>query len=59
MVITSSILQEIRTITDTDSSYVVDRCKIRQKNVRIDLKSQFAGMGESWGIFFDGRKDDT
>ncbi|GBL93674.1 hypothetical protein AVEN_25659-1 [Araneus ventricosus] len=46
---------------DTDSSYVVDKCKIRRdkSRVRTDLKRQFTPPGESWGLFFDGRKDDT
>ena len=42
-VIASSVLQDVGMITNTDSSYVVDKCKIRRdkSRVRTDLKSQF------------------
>lgn len=61
VVIASSVLQDVGMITNTDSSYVVDKCKIRRdkSRVRTDLKSQFTPPEESWGLFFDGRKDDT
>lgn len=59
--IASSVLQDIGMITNGDSSYVIDKCKIRREKayVRTDLKNEFSTPEESWGLFFDGRKDDT
>lgn len=59
-VIASSVPRDVG-IIDTDSSYVVDKCKIRRdkSRVRTDLKSKFTPPEESWRLFFHGRKKDT
>lgn len=60
-VIASSVQQDVGMIPNTDSPYVVDKCKIRRDKSRVgtDMKSQFTPPEESWGLFLDGRKDDT
>ncbi|GBL85970.1 hypothetical protein AVEN_89038-1 [Araneus ventricosus] len=59
-VIASSVLRDVG-IIDTDSSHVVDKCKIRRdkSSVRTDLKSKFTPPQESLCLFFDGLKEDT
>jgi len=60
-IIASSVLQDFGIITDTDTSSVIDKSKIRREKslVRRSLIKQFTPPKESWGIFFDGRKDET
>lgn len=57
--IASSVLQDIGIVTDTDSSYVVDKCKIRREKSRVRKDLNFIPNEEICGLYFDGRKDQT
>lgn len=58
--IASSILHDVGIITDSDSSHVVDKCKIRRTkhNVRSNLSNEADDLPLK-GLYLDGRKDDT
>lgn len=59
--IASSVLQDFGIITETDPSSVIDKSKIRRgkSHVRKAMISEFKPPEESWGLYFDGRRDDT
>lgn len=57
--IASSVLQDIGLITESDTSHVVDKCKIRREKSLVRTGLQSKETTEIYGLYFDGRKDDT
>lgn len=60
--IATSVLEDIGLVTETDTSKVVDRYKIRREKSRNRSNLQAKIQQDSnnvRGIYFDGRKDDT
>lgn len=59
--IASSVLEDIGVISETDTSLVIDRHKIRREKSRTrkELQQSQLDLDELHGIYFDGRKDHT
>lgn len=57
--IASSVLQDVGLINESDTSYVVNKSKVRREKtcVRASLQSDISL--EIYGLYFDGRKDNT
>ncbi|CAH1996010.1 unnamed protein product [Acanthoscelides obtectus] len=60
-ILVSAALKDMGIVTTVDSSKIVDRSKIRRERakVRVDLKRKDERRKEVYGIYFDGRKDQT
>lgn len=58
--IASSVLHDFGVVTDSDSSHVIDKNKIRREkqNVKAELCSKSDAL-PLLGLYLDGRKDDT
>lgn len=57
--IASSVLQDIGVISESDTVHVIDKCKIRREKKSVRTALQGIQTVELYGLYFDGRKDDT
>ena len=59
--VASSVLEDIGIISKTDTSKVIDRYKIRREksSARKKLQEHQLDSSEPYGLYFDGRKDNT
>lgn len=57
--IASSVLHDIGVISESDTVHVIDKCKIRREKKSVRTALQGIQTVELYGLYFDGRKDDT